>query len=325
MVVDIGCSGGIHPIWREFGKRLCALGIDPNVPEIERLKRAEKTQSIEYLAAFAGIAPDHPFAIKKQHAGDWSRSPWERTSAFTAQKILQDKAAELSDEERTLANLWHEAELADQATTILVPDYLREHGVTSFDFLKIDIDGKDMDVLHSFDEALGQFGVLGVGIEVCFFGSDLETDNTFHNTDRFLKAQGFELFNMSLRHYSTNALPSKFVYHLPSATEYGRLLQGDAVYLRDLGAAMYEETALGMGAQKLLNLVCLFACFNLPDCAAEVLVKYRDVVASAGDVDAMLDLLAAQMQAGSDAPMSYKDWMKRFEAQDRMFYRDPPE
>jgi FkbM family methyltransferase len=322
--VDIGCSGGIHPIWRQFGQRLRALGIDPNIAEIERLIKAETHDGIEYLAAFAGLAEDHPFAIKKRTAADWSRSPWGRLSAYEAQMILQARAAELTTDERTAANLWRETELADVAKTIVVPDYMREHGISDFDFLKIDIDGKDYDVLNSFDDALEQFDVLGVGIEVCFFGSELDTDNTFHNTDRFLKARGFELFNMSQRHYSTTALPSKFVYHLPAATEVGRLLQGDAVYLRDLASPLYDAMAQRMGAQKLLNLACLFACFGLPDCAAELLVNRRGIVAKAGDVDAMLDLLAAQMQAESEAPLSYKEWVGRFAEQDRMFYREPP-
>ena len=38
LLVDIGCSGGIDRQWRRLGRRLRALGIDPNVREIERLR-----------------------------------------------------------------------------------------------------------------------------------------------------------------------------------------------------------------------------------------------------------------------------------------------
>ena len=322
MVVDVGCSGGIHPVWRGFGKRLKALGVDPNISEIQRLQKAETQEGVEYLNAFAGIAPDHPFAIRKQGRGEWNRSPWNRLSVFKSQQIIEAKAAELTTDQKTAANLWDRVELANKTATVILPDYLRQRAIADFDFLKIDIDGKDFDVLNSFDEALKDFSVLGVGIEVNFFGSELDTDNTFHNIDRFLKSRGFELFNLSLRRYSTGDLPSKYTYHLPAATEFGRLLQGDAVYMRDLGAEMNEALARALGAQKLLNLVCLFACFNLPDCAAEVLVKYRDVIAPAASVDTLLDRLTAQAQPGVEQPLSYADWMNRFETEDRMFFRE---
>ena len=118
----------------------------------------------------------------------------------------------------------------------MVPEYLEQKGVKSLDFLKIDVDGKDFDVLNSFDHALSDLAVVGVGVEVNFCGSDSETDNTFHNMDRFLKARGFELLTLSTRRYSVSALPSRFLGGA-GPTEKGRILQGDAMYARDLASA----------------------------------------------------------------------------------------
>ena len=54
VLLDIGCSGGINPMWRIFGDRLLALGVDPNIEEVERLKAREKSTRVEYIAAFVG-------------------------------------------------------------------------------------------------------------------------------------------------------------------------------------------------------------------------------------------------------------------------------
>src|SRR5215469_2776928 len=111
--------------------------------------------------------------------------------------------------------------------------------------------------------------------------------------DRFMKAHGFELFNLSLRRYSTAALPSQFVGRAPGATERGRVHHGDAMYARDLAGGLYDEFAKTLTGEKLLNLAAIFAIFNLPDCAAELITKYRAELAGLGDVDRMLDRLTA--------------------------------
>ena len=312
-LVDVGCSGGIDRQWRRLGRGLRALGIDPDVAEIERLKAKERNPGVTYLNAFAGIAPDHPFAIKKEGKPDLDRNPWPRLSTLRYMELAYPKNQQVTDKEKRSANLWPDTRLADPESPVIVPEYLKSSGVTSLDFLKIDVDGKDFDVLNSLDEALADLGVLGVGIEVRFWGSHEETDGTFHNVDRFLKAHGFELFNLSIRRYSTSALPSRFSGRAPGATELGRVHQGDAMYARDLGSGLYEDFTKSLTADKILNLVVIFAACDLPDCAAEVVLKFRPLLAPLCDADRMLDLLAVQAEGkliGSDG--SYRRQMEKF-------------
>ena len=80
LLVDVGCSGGIDRQWRRMGPRLRALGIDPDVGEIARLRGREKNPRISYLNAFAGIAAEHPFAVKRRGKIDRDRDPWTRLS-----------------------------------------------------------------------------------------------------------------------------------------------------------------------------------------------------------------------------------------------------
>lgn len=314
-LVDVGCSGGIDRRWRRMGRRLQALGIDPEIDEIARLQAEEKNPAVTYLNAFARIGANHPFALKRKGKLEFARDPNPRMSTVLFVEKMRKQS--VTGKEKRSANLWQSAKLADPAASVVVPEYLKSAGIASVDFLKIDVDGKDFEILNSFDRALDDLKIMGVGIEVRVWGSDEETDGTFHNVDRFMKARGFELFNLSLRRYSTAALPSHFVARAPGATELGRVHHGDAMYARDLGSGLYDEFVKSLSADKLLNLAAVFAIFDLPDCAAEVATKFRVQLAMLGDVDRMLDRLTAQLDRSRDA--SYRRHMERFENEPQEF------
>jgi FkbM family methyltransferase len=318
MLVDVGCSGGIDQGFRRFGARLRAIGIDPNVAEVRRLAMSETHQGISYIAAFASLPEGHPLLAMTQGRSHWGRSPWNRLSVAKSMAALRTQS--LSGDERTKANLWSTTTLVDQARTVVLPDYLREQGVASVDFVKIDVDGKDLEILHSFDTALFDLGVLGVGLEVNFFGTDAPADHTFHNSDRFMKARGFELVNLTVRHYSMAALPTRYLYSVPAQGVSGRILQGDALYVRDLASPEFEALGRDLGAGKLLNLIGLFAAFGLPDCAAEIVLRFDDLLSPHCSTEVVLDLLAAQAQGDRTPPLSYRELMQRFEHGDRMFF-----
>ena len=318
-LVDVGCSGGLSGEWRRFGRRLRAFAFDPSVEEVERLRRVETSEDVKYVAAFATIPKDHPFAQKKGERDHWGRNPWARLSVTKWLENTASERAELDSGDLASSGLWAETRLVDPAQEIVIPEYLRDVGVDNVDFVKIDIDGKDLEVLHSLDAVLDEFNILGLMLEVNFFGSDAETDHTFHNTDRFLKSKRFELFDLTTRRYSMATLPGPYMYNAPGENRFGRVLQGDALYLRDLANPINADLVSGMTADRLLNLICLFALFRLPDCAAEIAVAFRDKLRLVGDVDHLLDLLAAQAQTSVHSPLQYEEYLSRFEAADSMF------
>ena len=321
MLVDVGCSGGIDSVWRNFGSRFRALAIDPNLAEIERLKGIERNPGIRYLAGFARLPADHPFALKMAGRSHWGRNPWERLSVVKSLELMKS-GAKLSTREMLDANLWSEVQLSNE--WIVIPAYLQDNGIHSVDFLKIDVDGADFEILNSFSLTLDTLGILGLGIEVNYFGSTCDTDNTFHNVDRFMKGHGFELFGLTINRYSMMSLPSRYLWHLPARTEFGRPLQGDALYVRDLGSHEYDDFTARLHVTKLIKLICIFAAFNLPDCAAEVALRFGDRLSSLCDVNRILDMLAAQAQGPVDTPLSYREYVRRFESNDPMFFTQSP-
>ena len=269
------------------------------------------------MAAFAGLPADHPFALRKAGRDPLERSPWFRLSVVKSLELMRSRGQTLPPQ-MGVAALAPETKLSKEV--IVAPAYLADIGIHSVDFLKIDVDGPDFEILNSFDLAFETLGVLGVGIEVNYFGSAADTDYSFHNVDRFMKARGFELFGTTVRRYSLACLPSPYVSNFPAETEFGRPLLGDALYIRDLGRHEQDEFAARLPLAKLLKLICIFAAFNLPDCAAEITLRFRERLSDSCDVERILDSLAAQAQGPIERPLTYREYLRRFESHDPMFF-----
>jgi Methyltransferase FkbM domain len=314
VLLDIGCSGGINPMWRIFGDRLLALGVDPNLEEVERLKAREKSNRIEYIGAFIGKSGEDPSLLTSVPR---SRSLLaDRFSYIRTQEIRAKQIEALSSEEKTRLNKWRERPLANLVLSPL--DLIDAKKLRYVDFFKIDVDGLDLEILQLMGPDFTRLSILGCVIEVMFSGSDASHENTFHNVDRLMKRAGYELFDLTTRRYSTRFLPGRY-RHIPGDTEYGRIWQGDALYLRDLCQTDWFAMADKATPESLIKLAALFSMFSLPDCAAEVLVKFRDRIADTLDVQMGLDLLAAQAQPNSPK-VSYAQYMAGFERDGPYFY-----
>lgn len=316
-LLDIGCSGGIARFWRVFTPSLIAIGIDPVKSEINRLREHETLDQVQYINQFIGLPNTHPLTLKRHGQEPWGGNPWNRLSAATGAEII--RAQTKQSNKLAVLNDWQGSDLADPAKSITIDDLVKEMGLPNIDFIKIDIDGYDLDVIHSSIEVSASSPVLGYTLEVNFFGSTSETDHTFHNTDRVMRELGFDLFDLSIRKYSTSALPAPFIGNSPAQTQFGRPLQGDALYLRDPMAATTRGAAQcpPLPIHKLLKLICLFECFGLPDHAAELIINYRAQLEELCAPVELLDLLARQVDPKAK---SYDEYIQKFKSDPTSFY-----
>ncbi|HYD05392.1 MAG TPA: FkbM family methyltransferase [Reyranella sp.] len=311
-LLDIGCSGGLDPRWRAFGARLQAIGIDASRNECARLSKAERLADVEYVSAFVAGAAGRRIDPTRQ-ASPLILAIRERLSFMRTREIRAERLAEAEIEEKLRHNAWEMTELADQDRPVLVHELLAARGWTDFDYLKIDIDGSDFEVLQTFDGRLAPSGVLGVQLEVNFVGTESPADHTFHNTDRFMRRQGYELLRLDVRNYSSRALPARYVWPTPAETLFGRPFQGEAWYARDFAGAT-------LAPGKLLKLAAIYAAIGVPDMAAELLQQRRSEMAGL-DIERGLDLLAAQVQPERVRKLDYRSYMRGFEADAAHFYR----
>lgn len=366
-LLDVGCAGGVDAGWAVFGDRLHAYGFDPSVAEVERLRLANANPRIHYVCGFVG-APDGNAALRTvagvplvwrdpvrrlawwrtqtlKDAAAHGRPAPSRESHFVVERpsasgMLSRPASAAAAEGRAMAvvdgdeaemmshNNWHRTVLADPRQPIILPDFLQAEGVSSVDFVKIDTDSVDFEILTSLEASLADRQILAVAAEVNFIGGPAENQHTFHNTDRFMRAQGFDLAQLSVRRYSSSALPFTYsaVHPHYSMALHGRPYQGDAIYVRDFGYPDTHRLAADYSDDKLLKLAAILVMFGRVDQAAELLIMFRDRLGTRLDIAAALDVLTVDLHeiegapVNEGAPSTYAEHMARFEADDPRAY-----
>lgn len=316
-LIDIGCGGGLAPVWRAFGTSLRALGVDPRTDECRRLQATEPNPFVCYTPAYIRLPIDHPFRIQRGERTPWTGNPWERTSPARAMAILHERTAATS--RASDLNAWHEDALIEPTVTMPLDELAQSRGFSNADVIKIDVDGFDLEILHSAVATLTQGPVLACVLEVNFFGSTDPTDHSFHNTDRFMRAHGFELFELSVRRGSAVALPAPFRCDgAPHETQIGRIIQGDALYLRDPCSWKDRPDArIALTPIKLLKLACLFELFCLPDQAAELLRDHASDLEGLVEAKPLLHLLANELDPSLE---SYDMYLEGFNTDPTSFY-----
>ncbi len=280
VLADVGASGGIARHWRRFEPALKAYGFDPLVRECERLNALERNPGVRYYDCFMG---DEQFAHPPQ---GWSNQPFERTSAAWAQRLDAVPSAQAYNH--------GDPRIAYTKKRTSLAAFFREAGEATVDFIKVDTDGQDYEVLCGAGELLDPPHALGVLVETQFHGVSHPHANLFANIDRLLRERGFSLFDLTPYRYTRSALPGRFVVSYPSETLEGQLLAADALYLRDAAAPAYEARWGALDSVKLVKLLCLFELHRLPDCAAELLQVKQAALPAELDCRAALDMLARQ-------------------------------
>lgn len=316
VLIDIGCSGGINSRWRIFGNDLKAFGIDPVIKEIKRLKAEETLDGIHYWAGYIDLPDEHPVKKERELIGPWGNNPWKRLSCDWAHQFLSVQ----TDEKNYLSvNKKEMTQLAQPSCRKSLDDFVKTNGIDNVDFVKVDIDGNDLYALMSGENLFTSGNVIGVELEVNFYGTECPTDNTFHNIDRIMRAYGFELFDLRIRRYSRKHLPAPFLLRMPAQTEWGATLQGDAIYMLDLAGQLREEATYPPLVEKILKLIALFEIMRLPDCAVELILAYSKLLSNHIDTETLLDLLTPLLNKKS---LHYREYIDMFVADPTRFY--PP-
>lgn len=144
--------------------------------------------------------------------------------------------------------------------TTTLDKFCESEEINEINFLQIDVQGADLDVLEGATKILDS--VLAIQIEVEF--SHLYVDQPlFADVDTFLRKQGFTLFDVSTAYRMKADSPIR------SSIRSGQLLWGDAFYFRDL---ISEDTDKQLKSpDQILKLACVADTMNFPDYALEIL------------------------------------------------------
>ncbi len=234
-----------------------------------------------------------------------------------ARSLASTETEQLTSVEKSALNLWPITELADKINDIYLDKFLPQQGINSIDLCKIDVDGADFEILHSLEGFLADKKMLALVVEINYFGSDNETDHTFHNVDRYMRRYGFDLYGLTVNRYSAKSLPAPYSFSGPGENLMGRPYQGDAFYVLDVFSS---PATTQLTRETLLKLVAIFALFDLPDWAAELLQLYGSKCLEVSKIKQILELLACQIQEGRTTRLNYSNYISAFDKHDSYFY-----
>lgn len=204
IVGDVGAAGVLDGRWKELGHCVHQLTFEP------RTGTADANSSATHFAVALGASPGKQTLHITRFADSSSLYPidYDRMSAFAVADLLE-QTGEMPVELVTLDGcLEHQPALSPQ-------------------FLKIDVEGAELDVLQGGERVLDST-VLGLRVEVSFVGRHLGAP-LFGEIDAFLRAHGFELFSLSRELMMRRNLAWSPVSH-------PQLVWGDGVYFLTAGS-----------------------------------------------------------------------------------------
>ena len=139
--------------------------------------------------------------------------------------------------------------------TVSLNYFLDRAGIKSVDFLELDTQGTELEILKGADHFLAS-SVSGLQIEV-EFSAMYEGQPLFGTVDEYLRGFGFMLFDLSRNRYRRAAMPRDLITR-------GQLLWSDALYLRD-----YRRFAGDAAKEHALKLCVIAGLLEFHDYALE--------------------------------------------------------
>ncbi|MBC8121007.1 MAG: FkbM family methyltransferase, partial [Gemmatimonadaceae bacterium] len=147
-----------------------------------------------------------------------------------------------------------------EVETTTLDAFCKSEGIEEIDFLQIDVQGGDLDVLKGGAQIIAK-SVLSTIIEVEFV--PLYKDQPlFGEIDCHLRNSGFDLFDLEPYRVQRTGSP------IFSPIHPGQLLWSNAFYFRDL---LRSDPGKLMTPERLLKLACIADVLNFPDYTLELL------------------------------------------------------
>jgi FkbM family methyltransferase len=218
VVADVGARYGIHPSWNGFSAPLRYIAFEPDKEEAERLRQNNpSTAVLRYEVMEAALD-------KEKGTREFHLLRHRGLSSFLKPDLSSECFRHLKPGQ------------AEIDRVLLIPTDSLDNVFSKLglipDFLKIDTEGTEQDVIEGSSELLNS-GILGVrsscNFQPCFHGQRL-----FSESHEYLFRSGFILLNLD---YKGFGYPRLGLFRKPDPIEnedfrYGILVAADAVWIK---------------------------------------------------------------------------------------------
>jgi FkbM family methyltransferase len=215
-VIDVGARYGTHPSWTEFNGDLNYIAFEPDPEEAESLRMANHGKISEVIeAAIYNKEGEYDFNLLAHRGMSSFLKPDLQSEAF------KDLKPGLGDIEKIIKI----------KTKPL--DFFTKQYEWHVDFLKVDTEGTEHEVIESADNTINN--VLGIRSSINF-NPAFHDQILFSTTHEYLIKKGFMLLNIDYfgMGYPKLGLFKKPDPNLPESQRYGVLVGCDAVWIRKL-------------------------------------------------------------------------------------------
>ena len=298
VIVDVGARDGFNAEWRVFGECARIYCFEPDARECARLNAASPP-NVTYLPTALGREPKQARIYETRLP--YSSGLYASRMEFFARLLNRDNAEVVGDRSVELDTL-------DRA--------MAERNVHAVNFIKLDAEGAELEILMGGRGVVSNPKLLGILTEIRFH-PEINDSPPFWQTEQQLQEDGFRLFDLSTNPQSRIALPypGHADYFMPDGrrfyayTTHGQIMDGDALYFRDVLIAKNLEIRKQLHGVDLLKLAAFFELYHHNDSAAEVILTFREQLEPLVDCDKLLDLLTPRLLGRK---LSYADYLQTY-------------
>lgn len=297
-IVDVGARWGFNAEWAPFGDRLRVFCFEPDEAECRRLNESAP-EGIRYLPYALGRARGEATFYENRVGA--SSGIYRTNMDYFSRLLNRDNGVVIRERTASLTTL---------------TEALAEFGVEEVDFIKLDVEGAEVDVLAGGEKFLRDGRLIGLLSEIRF-QQEINGSPTFSALDQFLVPHGLRLFDLQFHHQSRYVLPypglsdyrTERGERLFAYTEHGQVMDGDALYFRDLLIPANAQHRAHASADQLLKTAAFFEIYSMNDCAAELIDAHRNLLDPIVSCDGLLDLLTPEVYGER---LSYAEYKRRY-------------
>ncbi|SVE51316.1 uncharacterized protein METZ01_LOCUS504170, partial [marine metagenome] len=209
VVVDVGARKGFEKHWDHYRDQIKLIGFEPNKDSFEDCVQRKSNAQTTY----------YPYALDR-YKGDKDLYITSYLSSCSFIEFDEDVVNRfgLEDQLKVVGT--------ERVPTIDLDTFVNENNMESIDFIKLDTEGSELDIIKGGEKTLSS--VLGLSVEVEFVKFH-KGQPLFSDVDQYLRAIGFELYDLDLNRSSRKVLTQ----YASANLDIGQIFFAQALYLRN--------------------------------------------------------------------------------------------